>query len=339
MEHYFRNKHKSLLGLIVPVFGMIFLGLGFFAISLYVFSDLVKYEMLVSVIISAILAVLVIIILIYHIINGPDYIVTNEGVLFKKRNKITHEFSYKKYVMSSYVVRNTYNGISSGTSRQLIVDDGKKEKKYVCALSKKDFDEFMSLIIAYSGNAETSNEIKETPSIVLSEANRDFFLDNSRIFKDIAFKKYFGMIFLSFLLLALFFLLTYFGENDAWFALVGIVICLLIYFVLVFFSVGSAKRKMPENIKLRTNEIYLDEEHFSFSDISKVSLTPPSYYIGNINRVLKIYRQKKKKKTYILGFKVAKAGKKDKVFPEYEQFFQMLEGILANSPGKFQYDL
>ena len=87
MEHYFRNKHKSLLGLIVPVFGMIFLGLGFFAISLYVFSDLVKYEMLVSVIISAILAVLVIIILIYHIINGPDYIVTNEGVLFKKRNK------------------------------------------------------------------------------------------------------------------------------------------------------------------------------------------------------------------------------------------------------------
>ena len=323
----------------MPVFGMIFLGLGFFLISFYIFSDLVQFETAAAMITSAILVIFVIVIIIYHIINGPDYIVTNEGVLFKKRNKIIREFSYRKYVMSSYVVRNSYNGIPAGTARHLVTDDGKKERKYVCALSKKDFDEFMSLIIAYSGNAETNSVVKETPNIVLSEANRDFFLDNSRVFKVIAFNKYFGLIFLSFLLLCLFFLLTYFGERDAWFALVGIAVCFLIYFVLVSFGVSSTKRKLPENIKLRTNEIYIDEEHFNFSEISKVSLTPPSYYTGSINRILKIYRYDGKKKTYILGFKVAKAGKKDKVFPEYEEFFQMLEGILGNSPGKFQYDL
>ena len=339
MEHYFKNKHKSLLGLIMPVFGMIFLGLIFFLVSYYIFTDLVKFETLVSITISAVLVVLVMIIFIYRIVDRPDYIVTNKGVLFKKRDKIIRELPYEKYMMSSYVVRNSYNGIPTGTSRQLIADDGKKEKKYVCALTKKNFDEFMSLIIAYSGNAETNSTAKETPNIILSEVNKDFFLDKNRIFRNIAFKKYFGLIFASFLLLALFFLLTYFGERDSWFFLAGMAVCLLIYFFLVLISLGRTKRKMPENIKLRTNEISLDEERFNFNEISKISLTPPSYYVGNINRNLKIYRYDGKKKTYILGFKVSKAGKKDKVFSEYEEFFYMLEGILGNSPGKFQYDL
>ena len=339
MEHYFRNKHKSLLGLIMPVFGMIFIGFGFFLISFYVFSELIKFETLLSIVISAVLAVFVIIILIYRTINGPDYVVTSEGVLFKKRNKTIREFLYKDYIMSSYVIRNSYNGIPAGTSRQLVVDNGKKEKKYVCALSKKDFDEFMSLIIAYSGNAETNNIPKQAPDVILSEVNRDFLLDKNGVFKAVAFRKYFVLIFLSFLLAALFFLLVFLGETDAWYSLAAAAVCLLLYFLLVFLGVGSTKRKIPENIKLRTNGIYLDEEHFNFNEISKISLTPPSYYIGSLNRVLKIYGYDGKKKTYILGFKVAKAGKKDKVFPEYEEFFVKLEGILGNSPGKFQYDL
>ena len=236
MEHYFRNKHKSLSGLIMPVFGMILIGIILFASLLYIFDDIVKFEMLVSVIISALLAVFVMVILIYHIVNGPDYIVTDKGVLFKKRNKIIREFLYKDYVMSSYVVRNSYNGIPSGTSRQLVVDNGKKEKKYVCALTKKKFDEFMSLIITYSGNAETNSTVKKTPDIMLSSVSRDFFLDKSSIFRIIALRKYSVLIFISFLLLALFFLLSYFGETDAWYALTGMAVCILLYCALVFFS-------------------------------------------------------------------------------------------------------
>lgn len=339
MEHYFRNKHKSLLGLIMPVFGMVFLGIIFFIVSFYILSDVVKLETFVSVIISAVLSVFIIIIFIYRTVNGPDYIVTNEGVLFKKKNKITHEFSYKDYIMSSYVVKNSYNGIPTGTTRHLIVDNGKKEKKYVCALSKKNFDEFISLIIAYSGNGETDSMLKVTPDMILSEVNRDFVLDKNKIFKNIAFRKYLGLILIVFLLIISFFIPLFIGGMVIWYALIGILACILLYSLLVFATVSTTKRKTPENIKLRTNGIYLDEDHFNFNEIEKISLTPPSYYIGNLNRILKIYDYEGKKKTYILGFKVAKAGKKDKVFPEYEEFFEKLEGILGNSPGKFQYDL
>ena len=109
MEHYFKNKHKSLLGLIMPVFGMIFLGLIFFLISYYIFTDLVKFETLISVIISAVLVVLVMIISIYRIVDGPDYIVTNKGVLFKKRDKIKSFKKSQKYSLLSFRIFITKN--------------------------------------------------------------------------------------------------------------------------------------------------------------------------------------------------------------------------------------
>ena len=338
MEHYFRNKHKSFLGLIMPVLGMLFIGAGIFLGALYVFYDVVKFEMFASIVISLLLTVLITIFFIYRIINGPDYIVTDKAVIFKKRNKIIHEFQYKDYVLSSYVIRQSYNGIPTGSMRHLIVDNGKKEKKYMCALSKKNFDEFMSLINTYSGNFDTNN-IKEETINILSEVNKDFYLDKNRIFRDIALKKYLGLIFISFMLLVMFFILSYFDGNTAWYMLIWVIASLLLYFGVVFFSVWNTKRKIPEKIRIRTNEIYFDEENFNYNEVAKISLTPSSYYVGSINRVLKIQKTDGKKKTYILGFKVAKAGKKDKIFPEYEEFSYMLEGILGNSPGKFQYDL
>lgn len=178
----------------------------------------------------------------------------------------------------------------------------------------------MSLIIAYSGNAETKGAAKETPNIILSEVNKDFFLDKNKIFRNIAFKKYFGLIFGSFLLLALFFLLTYFGERDSWFFLAGMAVCLLIYFFLVLFSLGRTKRKMPENIKLRTNEISLDEERFNFNEISKISLTPPSYYVGNINRNLKIYSYDGKKKLMFWDSRYQRQEKKIRYFLNMKSF-------------------
>jgi hypothetical protein len=338
MEHYFRNKHKTFLGLIMPVLSMIFLSMVLFVGLLYLFYDVIKFEMFTSIVITGLIVIILLVLFIYHIINGPDYIVTDKEVIFKKKNKIVHEFPYKDYKMSSYIIKQSYNGIPAGNSRHLVVDNGKKEKKYLCALTKKKFDEFMSLISAYSGKLDINGGYQEIPNI-LSQVNKDFFLDKNKIFRTIAVRKYSGFIFTAFVLAVVFFFISYFEGSKIWLILIGATVCILLYFIAVFLGIKNISKKTPESIKLRTSEIYLDEEVFNYNEIRTISLTPPTYYTGNLNRVLRIEKNDGKKRNYILGFKVYRAGKKDKVFSEYEEFAYMLEGILGNSPGKFQYDL
>lgn len=338
MEHHFRSRYKTFLGIIMPTLGAIFMAFIFFWIFISILQKLTMIEDFLIIVISVLISSLIVILFLYKIMNSPDYIVTDKEVIFKNRKKEILRVPYKGNYMSSYVVKHSYNGIPTVTMRYLIIDDGKKEKKHVCALKKKHFDEFMSLILAYSGKDAAGIVDESQNNSIVNNVNKEFFLNKDKIFSKMALSKSFIFIMLLIFLTVIIVIFSINGtEVNHLYTLIPII--LAVYVIKTFISVKLTKSKTPENILIRTNKITLDENDYNYTEISRLILTPPSYYTGSINRILKIIINDGTSKTFNLGFKVDKAGKTDKVFPEYDEFSYLLEGMFLNTPGKFQYDL
>lgn len=338
MEHHFKSRYKTFLGIIMPVLGIIFVSFIFFSISIFLLKELAGMEDFLVTVISVLISVLTVIFLIYRIVNSPDYIVTDKEVIIRNRKKEILRAAYEGNYMSSYVVKHSYNGIPTATMRHLVIDDGKKEKKYLCALKKKHFDEFMSLILAYSNKGAEGIINDSQNNNIVNNVNKEFFIDKNKILSRIALAK--SGIFII-LLVFLVIIMVVFSMDDVSinYLYIFIPIILAACIIRIFISVNLVKRKTPEKVSIRVNKIILDENEYNYTEISRLILTPPSYYTGNINRVLKIITNDGMSKTFNLGFKVSKAGKTDKIFPEYEEFCYLLEGMFLNTPGKFQYDL
>ena len=339
MEHYFKNKHKTFLGILLPVLGMIILTLIFYFLFMYLLVEVAGLNTTLGTIIAIILNILIIVFFIYRVIvNSPDYIVTDNEVIFRNSKKETLRVSFKDNVISSEVVRHTYNGIATATLRYMLVNDGKKEKKYICGLGKKNFDSFMSLIQAYSNKIRMGNiEGGINPQNIIGET-REYFLNKRKVMPKIASKVGFYYIIITVLLAIAIFICVKNGDSLAFFYLF-IPLLVVLYPIITFIIALPIKSKTPEKIQLKTNSLIIDENEFNYLDIAKVSLTPPSYYDGKDRRILKISTKEGANKKYRLGFKVAKYGKIDKVFPKYEEFAHLIEGVFINEPGKFQYDL
>lgn len=339
MEHVFKSKYRK------PIGGMLILLAGIItsAIIFCIVFTIIGINMQDSnaVVYSSIITLVVFLLIIYRVFGIPlEYIVNDKEVIFMRKGKEFKKFPYSDYILSSYVMKHSTNGIPTNTSRFLVADDGKKEKKFVCALSKKDFDEFMGLIIAYSNRSfSDSVTVKQGNRPETSNVNKEYFLNKEKIFKKLLYLKSAGFTIIAILCVVIGFILLGTGEAGAEFLFIGAIICMIIFFLVLLSSVAHVKKTTPERVSIRNNAIYIDDVILNFSEIEKISITPHSYYHGSPNRILRIAKREGGQVYYTLGFKVDKVGKIDSVFPQYDEFSFLLEGIFMNTPGKFQYDL
>ena len=337
MEHVFKSKYRSPIGGITITFAVLITTLVVFGISFTILGIVMENPN--ALIYSIIIALVLFLLFMYKIfiINNVEYIVTDREVIFLKKGREYKNFPYSEYILSSYVVKHSVNGIPTATVRQLSVNDGKKEKKYTCELNKKNFDEFMSLILAYSN--KTAVESDQVNTTETANINKEFTLNKDKILKKILLSKMFFFIIIFAACMAFFFTMYNWGEAGAEYFLYGGIITVVVFALIVGMSTSLIKKRTPDKISIRNNCIYVDDDNFNYSEIEKITLTPQSYSSGNQNRMMKIAKTDGTKVIYNLGFKAWKPNKPDSVFEKYDEFSYLLEGLFINTPGKFQYDL
>jgi hypothetical protein len=145
MEHVFSNKHRTIMGALPLV------------ISFVTISSLIAmwvYHKNGDLVMSACAGLALIALMVLMIIKAPDYVVTENEVILKRKGKVLKQFPYKDYKMSPYVLKRYYCGVLIGTERDLITHDGKTENTTKIMLGKNEFDEFMALITAYSARSQ-----------------------------------------------------------------------------------------------------------------------------------------------------------------------------------------
>ena len=339
MEHVFKSKYRKPVGGILILLAGIITSAIIFCIAFTIIG--INMQDSNAGFYSSIITLVVFLVFMYRVFGIPlEYVVNDKEVIFVRKGKEFKKFSYSEHVLSSYVVKHSTNGIPTNTTRFLVADNGKKEKKFVCALSKKDFDEFMGLVIAYSNKTFSDSVAVEQGNIPeTSNINKEYFLNKEKIFKKLLYLKSVGFTIIAILCVVIGFILLYTGESGAEFLFIGALICMVLFILVLLASVAHVKKTTPERVSIRNNAIYIDDVILNFSEIEKISLTPHSYYHGSPNRTLRIAKREGGQVYYTLGFKVDKVGKMDSVFPKYDEFSFLLEGIFMNTPGKFQYDL
>lgn len=337
MEHVFKSKYRSPLGGITIALALIITALVIFGLSFTILGIIMENPN--ALIYSIIIALGLFLFLLYRIFvsNNIEYIVTDREVIFLKKGREYKNFPYSEYALSSYVVKHSVNGIPTATVRQLSANDGKKEKKYTCELNKKNFDEFMGLILAYSNKTVTGSD--QTNTMEAMNVNKEFTLNKEKILKKVLLSKVFFFTIAFVACMVMFFVMYNSGEAGAEYFLYGGIISVIVFALIVGLSTSLIKKRTPDKISLRNNCIYIDDDNFNYSEIEKIILTPQSYSSGNQNRMMKITKKDGTKVIYNLGFKAWKPNKPDSVFQKYDEFSYLLEGLFINTPGKFQYDL
>lgn len=66
---------------------------------------------------SACAGLVLIDLMVLMIIKAPDYVVTENEVILKRRDKVLKQFPHKDYKMSPYVLKRYYCGVLVGTAR------------------------------------------------------------------------------------------------------------------------------------------------------------------------------------------------------------------------------
>ncbi len=337
MEHSFKNKYRTPVGGTMITLAGIITTLIIFCISFTILG--INMENPNALIYSIIIALVLFLLFMYRVFisNNMEYIVTDREVIFLKKGREYKIFPYSEYILSSYVIKHSTNGIPTGTMRQLAANNGKKEKKYICSLTKKDFDEFMGLILAYSNKATAGSDQINTGEIM--NVNREFTLNKDKILKKVLLSKMFFFTIIFVACMVFFFTMYNYGEAGAEYFLYGGIISVIVFALMVTMSTNFIKKRTPDKISLRNNCIYMDDDNFNYSEIEKITLTPQSYSSGNQNRIMRITKKDGTKVIYNLGFKAYKVNKPDQIFQKYDEFSYLLEGLFINTPGKFQYDL
>ena len=338
MEHEFNTAPQGAVAkgkMILFVLGLdVLLGVG-----VYYFTD--------SIAIALVVALGLLAIGLYNRKNALSYVVTENGLVVKKGEKISAEYAYKDYAMSSLIVEIKNNGITVGRNRQLVLNDGKKEKKILIVLGKEKYDEFMSLISNYSAKWAQQNggasiaprDVSEGEDFPVSAnlPNRSVFkLEKNNIVKTVFKARYIPLIIILLAAgVAVLFALNGMKLKEALVIPFVPVPFLVFYYMFVLPVAVLRKGQTPNEIVLTKNEIKIDGTIFNFASVSKIKITPTSDYNGRYKRI-DLYDSNNEKTRYYLGFQTDKV---DTVFPQYNEFASLLEQLLAAQVGKFQYDL
>ncbi len=335
MEHVFKMKQNKPSGraflIITDFINISIVGLFFY------FNFKNNHENANKFLYLAIVILIFFLIIMYKVFIKYDmeYIVTDTRVIFMKKGKEYKSFPYSECIFSSWIVT---EGIK-GTKRYLLTknEDG-EEEKYFCSLGKKDFNEFMSLISAYSNKANIKPELENVLETMIG--NKEFTLNKEKIWKKVLTAAALIWSFIYIVFMVILFVTNNSDEEVLRYLSYGGIVYIIMLVLAFSLDMVMMKKKTPDKINLRNNSIYIDDDNFNLNEVERIILTP---YKNSLNknwiRLIKITKKDGTKVRYNLGFKVWRGDETDTVFPKYEEFCCLLEERCLDTPGKFQYEL
>ena len=270
---------------------------------------------------------------------GKSIHVSKEGITACSGKKCK-EYKFDKYFISSFVERSYTNGIPTGTSRYLVINDGiEKEKRIRCNIGKKSFNLLMSYVISYSKKSEQKSSGE---SAFDNQQAKVFHLNKKGMSGLFSIWKIIFTILVVLSVLS-FFLVNFFlsGEYTYSFMFVLIPLYMMVFsiFIIFFLRIAFLKSRMPEEISIENKKMKIDETDYYYEDIALLNITPASYDTGyySDSRTMKIKTNDGKEKKFYMGSKNEKRNKN--IFEEYDEFVEILNSKFLDTPEKFQFYL
>ena len=110
-------------------------------------------------VVSVVIGIFIMIGMMRRVFNSPNYFVNEQEIIFRTSKKDILNIPLLDNQFSSNVTTISHAPMASNNIRVLIVKGSGKEKRYNCHLSKKDFEEFMALIIHYAAQINSNAEM------------------------------------------------------------------------------------------------------------------------------------------------------------------------------------
>lgn len=256
-------------------------------------------------------------------VTGPVFITTTPTHVELRRGLRTREsWARGETRFSSFVVRQTTNGIQSGTTRKLIVD--RTGERVEIPLTWYRAETFNALIADVAPQVPAS----PTPEVAApSLSSGTFALDQSLVRRSrttasviIAIGAIVGVVLYALLL----------TEGDAELALF-----LSIAFAVPFVAIGVAfllrDRSVPREVTVSPSALGFDDRVFSIAQLSGIAATPASYENPR-GRAVTL--------TDTTGQRtVIRLGRANRAFPDYARYLEALRGATAHRPGLLTLDV
>ena len=285
--------------------------------------------------------------------------VTKECVTLMKGKKPYLTLSSVDYFFSSYIHRQvTQVGVYTSKYLRTVAKATQKQKDYRLYFSKKEFENLIASVtslnmteIEEAAPAYINEDIEEeTPANIYEEnAIKKFVISNRDEIKSES-KKKFKKIILSGIITCLVILvvclvleLIYMDSPRAILISISALFVLLLLPTVILLTVPaysnyrSKLEKIPYEICITGEQIYIDGQVYKYSDITQIRVTPPSYdrTSNKIHRMMTVVDKNNKKTVYFMGFTTFEKMK----FADYAEFCNSLKQNFINNPEKFIYDL
>ena len=267
--------------------------------------------------------------LVHIFVTGPIKVETDAASVRLRRGlRVTNEWSRSSTVFSSLVVRNSTNGIPSGSTRTFIaVTPTERVEVPARWFSATTFNDLMADVAPVSAVPDP-----DAPAVT----TRDFALDPRAtrlrpVPRVIVTVLIVGFVFA--LAIAAYFIATEpSADVEALYFIAAIALFTVIVVAIVYASGRRRASKIPSRITVTGSTIQVDGRAAYFGQLQRIELTPPGYS-GNL-RSMTLVEKTGQRSTYALG---AGSTARASVFPQYGEFVDLL-GRVAPA-GLVRFDL
>lgn len=252
-------------------------------------------------------------------VTGPVTITTTPThVQLTRGRRVRENWSRAETGFSSFVVRQSTNGVPSGSVRKLIATTAREQVEVVLPwFSASTYN----ALIADVAPLVPSTGTPEAPAVVRSAANRTFAIRRSSTrltVRLVAIAVAIGVI-----AVVIGFLIE---EIDA--SLPALPIAVLggiLVFAVIAAPLLRAERGIPRSIAVSQSTLQFDDRVFSIGQLSAIQATPPGY--DNQRRSIILTETTGRRTVIALGHA------NDKSFPDYAEFVEAVRQATAHRPG------
>jgi hypothetical protein len=315
---------------VVGVIAVPLVGIGFPLVVLNNWLDIRDSKILIAVCVG-ILVIGWLWVLVHVFVTGPIRFETDAATVRLRRGlRVTNEWSRAGTAFSSLVVRNSTNGIPSGSTRTLIaVTPTERVEVPARWFSATAFNDLMADLAPVSAMTDPD---PAAPSLT----TRDFTLDPRATRLRPVPRVIVTVLIVGFVLalaIAAYFIATEpSADVEALYFIAAIALFTVIVVAIVYASGRRRASKIPSRITVTGSTIQVDGRATYFAQLQTVELTPPGYS-GNF-RSMTLVEKTGQRTSYALG---AGSTARTSVFPDYAEFVDLL-GRVAPA-GLVRFDL
>jgi len=270
-------------------------------------------------------------VLVHVFVTGPLRFETDATTVRLRRGlRVSNEWRRADTAFASLVERQSTNGIPTGAARKLFATTATERTEVFCRwFSASTFTDLMA-------DLSPVGPVDVTDGAAVAPAHRTFALDPRAgalrgVGRAILIALVVGALAV-FGLIASLVVTDPTADPEAVLFAGAVTVFVVLVVVIAAVSARRRRARIPSSISLDGSTLRIDARTFYFSQLERLSVTPPSYS-GNLRRLV-VVENTGAKSTYSLG---STARASAAVFPDYQEFVDRLAAVAP--AGVVRFDL